>query len=165
MRVQFDTMDRTDMTHHIGISAVRREVRGTLALPVVYALALATALAALLAPKWAIGAEGYCSLAGHYSGTYVGNTDRGMIDATVARTDGTVRGVAVSRDGRQIPLGGVAMLNGSFSAGSVATGAQFVGKFLTNVDGSVTGYGNWALADNQGGQWQIERDAVTADCQ
>lgn len=152
------------MTHQNVISAVRREVRRTLALPVVYVLALTTVLAALLAPNRASGAQAYCSVAGHYSGIYVGNSDRGTINATIARADGTVRGFAVSMDGREIPLGGVVMQNGSFSAGSAATGAQFVGRVIAGVDGAMTARGYWNLGTSQSGQWEIQRDAIAGDC-
>lgn len=124
-----------------------------------------TVLLGLLVSASAHAVPSYCSLAGHYVGAYAGNTDRGTIEAIVSQTDGTVHGVAASHDGREIPFGGVVMQNGSFSAGSAATGSQFVGRFLTRSNGVVSARGDWMLGTSQAGQWQIERDAIAGDCQ
>ena len=84
--------------------------------------------------------------------------------ASVSAVDGTLRGIALSQDGREIPFGGVVALNGSFSAGSAATGSQFVGRFQAGSNGLAIGSGDWVLASSQGGSWYVERDGFSADC-
>ncbi|MGR9587071.1 hypothetical protein [Pandoraea sputorum] len=119
----------------------------------------------LLASVSAHAAATFCQVAGNYRGIYSGNTDSGTLAAVVEAADGTVRGSAMSADGRQFAFGGVIAGDGSFSSGgSVATGALFVGRFARATDGQISGQGDWALGGGQGGRWQIVRESIPATC-
>ncbi len=118
----------------------------------------------LVASVGAHAAPNFCQVAGSYRGQYSGNTDSGTLAAIVEATDGTVRGVAVSADGRQSAFGGVIARDGSFSSGAVATGAQFVGRFASTASGQIFGQGDWALGGGQGGQWKIFRETMPGNC-
>ncbi|MDN4571845.1 hypothetical protein DBB29_24615 [Pandoraea cepalis] len=118
----------------------------------------------LLAGVGAHAAPTFCPVAGNYRGQYSGNTDSGTLAAIVEPADGTVRGVAMSADGRQFPFGGVIARDGSFSSGAVATGAQFVGRFASTASGQIFGQGDWALGGLEGGKWKIIRESAPGNC-
>ncbi|WP_174990265.1 hypothetical protein [Pandoraea aquatica] len=118
----------------------------------------------LLASVYAHAAPSFCQVAGSYRGVYSGNTDSGTLMAVVEAADGTLRGSAMSADGRQFAFGGVIAGDGSFSSGSVATGALFVGRFASATGGQIAGQGDWALGGGQGGRWQIVRESIPATC-
>nr|WP_057929883.1 hypothetical protein [Burkholderia ambifaria] len=124
-----------------------------------------SALAGLVLCLPVYAASNFCTVAGHYRGVYVGGTDGGTLEATVAATDGTLHGNGVSADGRNIPIAGVVTPGGRFSSGSAATLAKFDGGFLIGTEGRVYGRGTWSLRGNDFGTWQVVRDEISADCQ
>ncbi|KAA0080932.1 hypothetical protein CIW54_22980 [Paraburkholderia sp. T12-10] len=107
----------------------------------------------------------FCNVAGHYTGAYNGNIDGGTLVAMVDPDDGTLRGTAISADGRRSSFGGVIAAGGNFSSGAAATGARFVGRFWQGSDGGTYGRGDWVLVGGQGGTWEVVRDATTNSCQ
>ena len=120
---------------------------------------------ALLVCTSARATANFCDVAGHYSGSFAGNIDGGTLVAMVDPDDGTLRGTAISRDGRKSSFGGVIAAGGNFSSGAAATGARFVGHFWQGSDGGTYGRGDWALVGGQGGTWEVVRDATATSCQ
>lgn len=131
-------------------------------------------IAGLLSCAGAQAAPEFCTLAGHYHGSYSGGQDHGIVEATIAGSDGRLSGVAKSASGRQLPIRGDVTSRGDISnatagrgnagaAGVAESGAVFTGGFFTVPGGGADGGGNWSLGAD-GGNWTVVRDAKAAGC-